>query len=143
MRFFFYGTLMEQAATPIAMLLHARLLPGVRATVKGTLHAIPDPEGWYPALTPGEGAVRGMVHETAEDFSPEDLARLDAYEDFSPADPSASLYVRRPIAASIGVVEAYQFNRRLPAGALAIAGGDFHAWLAERGFGAFGGSLAE
>ena len=32
----------------------------------GALWAIPDPQGWYPALLPGEGIVQGMLHEAGD-----------------------------------------------------------------------------
>ncbi len=143
MRFFFYGTLIAGSGNPVARAIHARLCPVGPATTKGRLHAIPDPDGWYPALLPGTGTVHGRLYETAADFAAADLALLDAYEDFDPARPAASLYRREPVivleaGGAEGPAEAYRFNRSLPADALPVPGGDFARWLAARGEAGFG-----
>lgn len=133
MRFFFYGTLIDGSPHPVARAAHAKLRGLGPATVRGRLHAIPDPAGWYPALLPGEGVVHGRSYETTADFGPADLAALDRWEDFDPGRPAASLYRREGWTASGGAqsfaVQAYRFNQALPAGARSIADGHFHAWL--------------
>lgn len=141
-RFFFYGTLMAGSGHPVASALHARLHPLGPATVPGALFAIPDPLGWYPALLPGEGAVHGTIHAAGPDFSAQDLAAIDAFEDFDPADPSGSLYCRlvlpvRPDGGQEVEAQAYRYNRPLPEGALPIRGGDFAAFVRERGLPVF------
>lgn len=144
MRFFFYGTLLAGSANPVAAELHAKLTPLGMATARGALHAVPDPLGWFPALVPGEAAVRGMVYQARGDFGAEDLARMDAYEDFDPAAPESSLYVRRTLAVTTGdgarvEAEAYVWNRPLPDGARPIPGGDFREWLSAEGLAQFAG----
>ncbi|WP_285712543.1 gamma-glutamylcyclotransferase family protein [Erythrobacter oryzae] len=99
--------------------------PGRTATASGALFAIPDPQGWYPALVPGEGTVIGAVR----DASRIDMAAVDAFEG---AD-----YARRPIsvlcAGETIMAEAYLWTAPLPARAPRIAHGDFARWLAETG----------
>jgi Gamma-glutamyl cyclotransferase, AIG2-like len=81
----------------------------------------------------------GMVYAAGLDFTPADLARIDAYEDFDPDDPAASLYLRRAVTLSDGSsAQAYAWNGPLPPGARAINHGDFRHWLAEEGARGFG-----
>jgi len=138
-RLFFYGTLMQGTCNDVATALHRRLEAGVPATAPGRLYAIPDPAGWYPAFIPDPAgaAVHGMVHAAGPGFAQADLAALDAYEDYRPADPAGSLYLRRPLTVSsagedIGA-QAYIYNAVLPAGARPIACGDFRTFLAAHG----------
>lgn len=137
-RFFFYGTLVAGSGNPVARAIHARLRPLGPATVRGSLHALPELLGWYPALLPGAGVVRGMLYEAGTDFGADDLARIDAYEDHDPQRSRESLYLRREVAAmdvagAVSTAQAYLFNAALPAGAMALPGGDFAAWLAQTG----------
>ena len=139
MRFFFYGTLIAGSGNRMARLVQERLRFVGPGAARGTLHAIADPRGWYPALLRGGGEVRGMIYEAPPDFTAADLARLDAYEDYDPASPAASLYLRVPVMVTpAGTAQAYIYNRLLPAGSRPIPGGDFRAWLAAEGLRAFG-----
>lgn len=138
MRFFFYGTLMASCRNPDLWWLDGKVCEVGPAHVRGSLHAVPDPLGWYPALLPGDSLVRGVLFETAGDFTAADLAALDAYEDYDPVDCPGSLYRRAAVAVTPdgcgeGLAEAYLFNQPLPVGARPIAGGDFCAWLACEG----------
>ena len=92
MRFFFYGTLMTsrnpQARLPF--MRRGRSLGFGR--VRGRSYAL----ATYPAgvFDPdGPDTFRGEVLEFSDDS--EVIVRLDAYEEFEPHDPSASLFVRR------------------------------------------------
>jgi gamma-glutamylcyclotransferase (GGCT)/AIG2-like uncharacterized protein YtfP len=148
MRFFFYGTLMAGSGNRVARLVHDKLRAIGPVRVEGALHAIADPRGWYPALLPGEGAVRGTLYAATASFTAADLARLDAYEDYDPAHPETSLYIRERLRVSdpdgaSGDAEAYRFARPLPEGSRPIPGGDFRAWLAEQGMPAFGGRRSD
>ncbi|MBM3595606.1 MAG: gamma-glutamylcyclotransferase [Alphaproteobacteria bacterium] len=136
MRFFFYGTLLEGSGNAVARALQGRLRPVAPASVKGALFAIPDPHGWYPALVPdGQGTVQGTVSEALASFTDADLARMDALEDYDPARPDLSLYVRRAVMLDGGgEAQAYVWNRPLPGDAIRIPQGDFRRWLAETGF---------
>ena len=138
MRFFFYGTLIAGSGNPVAAAVHARLRGLGPASARGMLHAVEEPEGWYPVLLPGAGPVHGRLYAAAPGFDAADLAALDAWEDFDPADPARSLYVRATlvVAGADGAcheAQGYRFNRPLPPGAQAIAEGDFTAWLARTG----------
>lgn len=134
MRFFFYGTLLDGSDNPVARAIHALLEPDGPATVSGALHAVPDAAGWFPALLPGTRPVHGRTYRARPGFSPADLARMDAYEDYDPAAPATSLYLRTELAlAGGGAAQAYLFNRPLPPGSRLIPHGDFRRWLAETG----------
>ncbi len=137
MRFFFYGTLVAGSGGRLARSVHAKLRPLGPASAEGRLYGIPDPDGWYPALLPGDGVVWGWLYDAGPSFSEDDLAALDRYEEFDPAAPGASLYLRAPLTVTAGgariIAEAYAFNQPLPAGARPIPAGDFAAWLAEHG----------
>ncbi|MFM5908091.1 MAG: gamma-glutamylcyclotransferase [Novosphingobium sp.] len=140
-QFFFYGTLLDGSDNPVARSLHLHLEPAGQAGVAGTLHAIPDPAGWFPAMTPGAGIVHGSLYRTKPGFGEDDLNRMDAYEDCDPENPAASLYRRQAIRlAGCGtLVQAYVYNQPLPEGARLIAEGDFRAWLAATGLAPFSG----
>lgn len=142
MRFFFYGTLVAGHTNPVARMIHARLRSVGAATLAGSLHAIPTPKGWYPALLPGGGMVHGMLYVARAGFSESDLARMDDYEDYHPGSPRNSLYIRESVTAfgedGKGLkAQTYRFNQPIPQNAKAIPGGDFAAWLGEHGLTAF------
>ena len=136
MRFFFYGTLMAGAGNPVARTLHRRLRAGIAATVRGRLVAVRDPLGWYPALVPGNGQVRGRLHATRPGFSPRDLALIDGWEGYDPARPHAGDYARVALAVRAGGgaarAQGYVWCGRLPAGCVPVPRGDFAAFLAAR-----------
>ena len=143
-RFFFYGTLADPAVNRISRLIHAQLRPLGPARMRGALYGIGQRQGWYPALVFGDGLVQGQLFAAAAGFGERDLARIDAYEDFTPGNPDASLYVRElcPVTADDGQEQpalAYRYNQPLPKRARPIPGGDFAAWLAQEGLRAFGG----
>lgn len=143
---------MAGSGNAVAVAVHGRLGvgklgPGRAARVAGRLYAIADPDGWYPALVPGEGWVQGFVHEAGPDFDDADLAAMDGYEAFIPGDPQASDYVRAQVAVVLADggsadsvdlrAETYLWAQDLPAGALPIASGDFARFLRERGVTAY------
>ena len=147
--FFFYGTLLDRPGNPVAAALHQRLGPGRAGSLPGALYAIPDAAGWYPALVPdGPGRVRGQIHAAGPAFSAADLALMDRYEGFDPANLAESDYVRRLVPVTCdGPGESdradapafvYCYNRPLPTAAMAIPSGDFLAWLRETGVRAYG-----
>lgn len=148
MEFFFYGTLQAGSDNPVARMVHALLEPLGVAQVAGALYAVPDPDGWYPALLPGTDVVHGQLYRTRAGFDAAALERMDAYEDFRPGDPAGSLYVRGEAAlldggsGGGGTVQVYRFNQPLLAGSLPLPGGDFRAWLTESGKAAFAGRRA-
>jgi gamma-glutamylcyclotransferase (GGCT)/AIG2-like uncharacterized protein YtfP len=142
---FLYGTLMEGRGNSIAERLHARLYPGLPAYATGHLYAIRDPEGWYPAFVPDPAGVKvvGMVHETTSDFDAACLAVLDAYEDYDPACPEQSLFIRQLISVCLREAgqwveaQAYVWAQPVAVNQIEIADGDFRGFLRERGETAF------
>jgi gamma-glutamylcyclotransferase (GGCT)/AIG2-like uncharacterized protein YtfP len=144
MYFFFYGTLLAGSVNRIAAEIHRKLEPRGPAWVTGTLYAVPDPCGWYPALLGGAGSVHGHLYEADSGFTEQDLAVLDAYEDYDPASPSNSLYMRGSMQAVSAdranwQVQAYRYQSGLPMGSQLIVEGDFRAWLEQRGAQEFDG----
>jgi gamma-glutamylcyclotransferase (GGCT)/AIG2-like uncharacterized protein YtfP len=112
--------------------------------VAGTLYAVPDPDGWYPALLPGADVVHGQLYRAGAGFDAAALDRMDAYEDYRPDDPAGSLYIRGEAALLGGgsIAQVYRFNQPLLAGSLPLPGGDFRAWLTGSGAVAFAGRRA-
>lgn len=134
MHLFFYGVLLGDLASERIAAMLAGLGPGRRATTRGILYAIPDPRGWYPVLLPGEGEVRGMVHEAGS----VDLAKLDRFEGVDPTNPRAGEYRREPIHVFLSegatiMADAYLSNRAPAPDFEPIAHGDFARWLRETG----------
>ncbi|WP_282599712.1 gamma-glutamylcyclotransferase family protein [Novosphingobium sp. SG707] len=123
-RFFFYGTLMAGMGNRHERAAHALLDKGRAASARGRLYAVPDPAGWYPALQPGAGVVRGMVHRAGPRFDARALARMDVYE--------GREYRRGTVRLGKATACAYIWRGPLPRGACRIACGDFRVWLAAR-----------
>ena len=147
MLFFFYGTLLDGSDNPVARDVHALLEPLGPANVAGSLMAVADPDGWYPALLPGDGLIHGKLYRSRPGFGAAELARLDAYEDYYPDRPAQSLYLRRTVIASLDgadvEAEAYLFNRTPPEGSEPIPQGDFREWLGRSGVTPFAGRRSE
>lgn len=132
--FFFYGTLIAGSGNSVEATIHTKLVPAGPARARGRLFAIPDADGWYPALLPGNSPVHGVAYRFSPAFGAGDLALLDEYEGHDPNHPQSSLYVRRPIflrgkPKGPDMAQAYFFNQPLPAAARRVKGGDFHSWL--------------
>jgi len=140
MLLFFYGVLLGSVAEgAVRDLLHG-LGPGRATTVRGLLYAVPDPRGFYPVLAPGEGTVRGMVHQAGA----VDLAALDRFEGVDPGDPSAGEYRRESVFAKLSgggsvAADAYLYNRVIGPDLVPIPHGDFARWLRENRARAFAG----
>lgn len=124
---FVYGTLLPGLALHGAM-QGARCIG--EAAVRGRLFDL----GPYPALVQGPGRVSGLLYAVSE----AQLARLDALEEYDPADTAQSLYLRKRLAAELvperSVCDAYVYvyNRSVD-GATPIAHGDYRRHLRERG----------
>src|SRR5262245_14514084 len=125
---FVYGTLRPELAGPV----QRRLLAGLRPVGPGAVAGRPYDLGEYPALVAGQDGSRvvGDVLELPDDAAV--LAALDDYEDYDPADPDGSLYVRvrRPVRLAGGETREcwlYAYARPVEGGRL-IAGGDYARW---------------
>ncbi|HEY4054122.1 MAG TPA: gamma-glutamylcyclotransferase family protein [Terriglobales bacterium] len=122
---FSYGTLLpDHAPAEIAPVVR-RLRRISRGKVKGQLYDLGD----YPgAVLSKTGAVIvGQIFELPED--PEVLQKLDEYEGFDPAQPQASLFVRKKALVSVNNAKrvwcwVYVYNRH-PGRSSAVVGGDF------------------
>jgi len=123
---FFYGTLIAGSANAVARQGHRALGPGVAAKARGRLYALPDAQGWYPAMIVGEGEVLGYAYRTLSGF---DIAALDAYEG---ADYRREAIEVLAQGARL-VAHAYIWAGGLPEGALPIPSGDFLAFAHAQG----------
>lgn len=142
MLFFFYGTLVAGSANAAAQAAHRHLKALGAATTCGRLHGIADAAGWYPALTVGDGTVHGQLYETRPGFGAADLAALDAFENFDPARPGESDYLRQEIIVHDGdgrarAAQAYLWRLPIPPGSPELTEGDFAAWLLHTGRAAY------
>ncbi|MFC4257024.1 hypothetical protein GRI97_14130 [Altererythrobacter xixiisoli] len=130
MKLFFYGVLMEHLAGRDVCDMLVGIGPGLPAWACGTLYAVPDPQGWYPALLPGTGRVQGMLH----DAETVDLAALDHFEGVNTHDPLTGDYRRAEIEAKTAVgarlrVQAYLWNHAVGKNLIRLPAGDFSSWL--------------
>lgn len=86
--------------------------------------------GDWPGLIDGPGEVAAELYAIVD---AEILARLDAFEDYEPADPEGSLYLRERVALVAPAGEAFAYRYVGPrAGRAVIAGGDWRAWRGKR-----------
>lgn len=86
--------------------LETKLVAAGNARMRGALMSL----GAYPALRPGgRGLVEGELYRVRD---PRVMAALDAYEEFDPADPGASLFVRvrGPLAGRRQTAWVYVYN---------------------------------
>ncbi|TYC85430.1 gamma-glutamylcyclotransferase [Novosphingobium sp. BW1] len=137
-RFFFYGTLLAGMDIALTRRVHGHLLALGPAQVRGRLVAIPDPDGWYPALLSGEGRVAGMLYAARPSFSRATLDELDAYEGGCSRAHGAGEYRRVAIGVRLDdgrcrAAQAYLYARPLPRGSRELPGGDFVSWLVGTG----------
>ncbi len=89
---FVYGTLSPRHAPPEIAATVRRLRPLGPASIRGRLYDL----GEYPGAVLNKNSrsvIRGQVFELPGDQST--LTSLDHYEEFDPAKPSSSLFVRR------------------------------------------------
>jgi gamma-glutamylcyclotransferase (GGCT)/AIG2-like uncharacterized protein YtfP len=109
---------------PVRDLL-AGIGPGVPASARGSLYAVRNEAGAYPAMVAGEGEVRGMLHEAGS----VDLAALDVFE--------GAEYRRAEIEVEGGqTAQAYLWVGSTD-GLEPIAHGEFARWLRENGLSAY------
>lgn len=124
MRLFVYGTLDPGGGSVMGDWIAARQVHSEPASAPGRLHAIRAGRGWYPALLPGAGRVRGTLCELR--LKPGDLARLDRYEGRDYRRVAASV---RTASGERVTAQLYLWRTALPRSAPGIAHGDFPGWL--------------
>lgn len=131
MRLFLYGTLMGDAATPMARWLADRVRTAIPAVAPGRMIAIPSSSGWFPAMLPGTGQISGISAEI--DLAPGDLARLDRYEGREYRRVAIRVRRRCDHAPNTATAQAYLWRATVPDRARTVPGGDFLAWLDQVG----------
>jgi gamma-glutamylcyclotransferase (GGCT)/AIG2-like uncharacterized protein YtfP len=126
---FVYGTLLPALAKPRQAALTARLPRLGPATVAGRLYDL----GPYPVIVldpAGTARVRGELFGPPDDA---DLAALDAYEQYDPANSGGSLFVRVETTATDAAgraVPCWLWTYNSPTdGATPIDDGDYVAWV--------------
>jgi gamma-glutamylcyclotransferase (GGCT)/AIG2-like uncharacterized protein YtfP len=108
--FFLYGTLKRGQVN------HPLIAPYVRAIEPATTRGLLFDHGPFPALTEGEGIVRGELATLAPEALAAALPAIDHLEDYRPDDPAGSMYLRRvvPVVRADGSTArayAYFYNR--------------------------------
>jgi gamma-glutamylcyclotransferase (GGCT)/AIG2-like uncharacterized protein YtfP len=88
--------------------------------------------GEYPGMRPGSASVVGELHAVLE---PAVFDVLDRFEDYDPASPRTSLYLRERIELlePQGVVAWVYVYNQVPEATGRIPSGDWRAHLSERG----------
>ena len=125
---FFYGTLMTGFDRRRRLGIDEKLRYRGRGWIHGALFDL----GIYPAAVPADDArVWGEVFELLD---PETVLRaLDDMEGYRPAEPDASLYLRRAVAVTLPaeeIDEAWVYFYNAPLGkAPRIASGDYLEYL--------------
>lgn len=127
---FFYGVLRPDLASGRMAELVALLGPAIPASVAGSLFAVADADGHYPAMVAGPGRVRGTLLRLGPAFDHGELAELDAFE--GPAYRRVSVVVRLGDG-SEEAADAYLWCRPTAPDLIAIPHGDFARYLAETG----------
>ena len=102
----FYGTLMRTFEVQRRLGLAPELRFVSNCRIPGRLYDLGD----YPGLVEADGEVRGEVFEL---LGPRTLEKLDEFEEYDPARPDDSEYLRRPARLIDPDLEAwvYVYNR--------------------------------
>lgn len=88
--------------------------------------------GAYPALVPRTHGADEVVGELYRLAAPDALDELDRYEDFDPADPAASLFVRVRVRLVEPPVDAWVYIGGTARRLCAIPGGDWRRWREDK-----------
>jgi gamma-glutamylcyclotransferase (GGCT)/AIG2-like uncharacterized protein YtfP len=130
---FFYGTLMTPFNRPGRIRVDSQLTFKGHGRIAAALFDL----GMYPAAVPADhddATVRGEVYEMANAAAV--LRVLDQIEGYSPTEPGASLYTRRPTQVTLEdgcVVDAWAYFYNAPVGGAArIQCGDYLEYLKTR-----------
>ena len=102
------------------------LVPRGACVIPGRLLDLGD----WPGLIDGPGRVAGELYAIAD---PAVLPRLDAFEEYDPADPEGSLYVRETVRLIDPPCDAHVYRYAgARDGCALVPGGDWRAWKEER-----------
>ena len=111
---FIYGTLHPDRAPAEIAAAARRLVPHAHGTIRARLYNL----GAYPGAILDDQAppLHGELFTVPDD---ETLARLDRYEDYCPADPANSLFLREKAIVTLDdgshqTCWVYVYNGRLP-----------------------------
>ena len=124
---FLYGTLMGHADTPMARFVQERVVSSLEADAPGKLLAISSAKGWFPALVPGHGRVKGVLADL--ELTRADLMKLDRYE----GREYRRIVLR--VRTSEGMSSAQGWVWTVPPSeeSVLIEGGDFMVWVKKTG----------
>lgn len=93
--------------------------------IPGAIHDL----GGYPGLVAGSGTVMGELFEVLD---PSVIARLDSFEDYDPAAPGSSRYLRVRLRLLEPDVEAWIYVWNQPVdGCPRVDSGDWLAWASQ------------
>jgi len=117
-----YGTLRDEEVRR-SLGLAGKLRRIGRFRLQGILYDL----GPYPALGPGKGVVHGELYEVLDSGA---FPIMDAFEEFDPARPKISTYVRERWRLSVPEAECWVYRYNRPTRGLSrVLGGD---WVARR-----------
>ena len=127
---FFYGVLRPDLASGRMADLVALLGPATPASVAGSLFAVADPDGHYPAMIAGPDRVQGTLLPLGPAFDHAELAELDAFE--GPAYRRVAVIARLEDG-SERTADAYLWCGPTSPNLAPIPHGDFARYLSETG----------
>jgi len=131
---FIYGTL-QPGERNYPRFLAGRTQSEAPASVSGELWWVAEED--YPYLCRGDEEIQGYLVRIADEIHSATLRAIDLLEDFHPGNPSASLYLRKPIevVTSMGkkLAWTYLWNARDRPG-IKLTSGNFSArWQTSKG----------
>ncbi|MCR9096322.1 MAG: gamma-glutamylcyclotransferase [bacterium] len=121
-----YGSLMRGLGAVEHLGITERLRFVGPCVLEGELFDLGD----WPGMRPGNGRVVAEIHALLD---PDVLPLLDAFEDFDPAAPRGSLYLRErvPLVEPVGATAWTYVYNRIPDASARIPSGDWRRWRTE------------
>jgi gamma-glutamylcyclotransferase (GGCT)/AIG2-like uncharacterized protein YtfP len=122
-----YGTLMSpfDSLDELGARAHLQLIGPCE--IPGRLFDV----GEWPSLVTGAGVAHGELFEV---LTPAVFSLLDRFEDYDPANPASSVYIRQRVRLLRPDVDAWVYVANTPlAGARQIPSGSWREWLAGGG----------